>query len=53
MSVSSHKYVSAENGGGMGVTVYRDVAFSWETFKVKCQTKLFMLTLMDNFALYI
>lgn len=51
MSVSSHKYVSAENGGGMGVTVDRDVAFSWETFKVKCQTKLFMLTLMDNFAL--
>eukprot|EP00258_Populus_trichocarpa_P045059 XP_024461078.1 probable glucan 1,3-beta-glucosidase A isoform X1 [Populus trichocarpa] len=34
MSVSSHKYVSAENGGGMGVTVYRDVAFSWETFKL-------------------
>ncbi|XP_011021833.1 PREDICTED: probable glucan 1,3-beta-glucosidase A isoform X2 [Populus euphratica] len=34
MSVSSHKYVSAENGGGMGVTVDRDVAFSWETFKL-------------------
>ncbi|KAJ6915782.1 glucan 1,3-beta-glucosidase A isoform X1 [Populus alba x Populus x berolinensis] len=34
MSVSSHKYVSAENGGGMGVTVDRDVASSWETFKL-------------------
>ncbi|KAJ6288271.1 hypothetical protein OIU76_024287 [Salix suchowensis] len=33
-SVSSHKYLSAENGGGMGVTVDKDVAFSWETFKL-------------------
>ncbi|XP_031256224.1 probable glucan 1,3-beta-glucosidase A isoform X2 [Pistacia vera] len=31
-SVTLQKYVSAENGGGMGVSVDRDVAFSWETF---------------------
>ncbi|KAJ9670186.1 hypothetical protein PVL29_026621 [Vitis rotundifolia] len=28
------KYVSAENGGGMGVTVDKDVASSWETFRL-------------------
>ncbi|XP_065875449.1 probable glucan 1,3-beta-glucosidase A isoform X1 [Euphorbia lathyris] len=31
-SVTLQKYVSAENGGGMGITVDRDVASSWETF---------------------
>ncbi|WCJ31944.1 Glucan 1 3-beta-glucosidase [Euphorbia peplus] len=30
--VTTHKYVSAENGGGFGITVDRDVASSWETF---------------------
>ncbi|XP_020537974.1 probable glucan 1,3-beta-glucosidase A isoform X2 [Jatropha curcas] len=28
------KYMSAENGGGMGVTVDRDAASSWETFRL-------------------
>ena len=28
------KYVSAENGGDMGVTVDKDVASSWETFRL-------------------
>lgn len=33
-SVVSHKYVSAENGGGMNVTVDRDISSSWETFRL-------------------
>ncbi|WVZ06181.1 hypothetical protein V8G54_019527 [Vigna mungo] len=33
-SVTSQKYVSAENGGGMNVTVDRDVPSSWETFRL-------------------
>eukprot|EP00257_Ricinus_communis_P011953 XP_002533566.2 probable glucan 1,3-beta-glucosidase A isoform X1 [Ricinus communis] len=33
-SVISQKYLSAENGGGMGVTVDRDAASSWETFRL-------------------
>ncbi|KAK1302147.1 hypothetical protein QJS10_CPB12g01458 [Acorus calamus] len=32
-SVSLQKYISAENGGGGNVSVDRDVASSWETFK--------------------
>ncbi|KAK7831751.1 hypothetical protein CFP56_027035 [Quercus suber] len=32
-SMTLQKYVSAENGGGMDVTVSRDVASSWESFK--------------------
>lgn len=35
------KYVCAENGGGMNVTVSRDIASSWETFKVRCLATLF------------
>ncbi|KAK3211231.1 hypothetical protein Dsin_015937 [Dipteronia sinensis] len=31
-SVTLQKYVCAENGGGMDVSVSRDVASSWETF---------------------
>ncbi|KAM7274759.1 hypothetical protein ACFE04_016625 [Oxalis oulophora] len=31
-SVTLQKYVSAENGGGMSVSVSRDVPSSWETF---------------------
>lgn len=34
-SVTLQKYVSAENGGGMNVTVDRDVSSSWETFRVR------------------
>lgn len=34
-SVALQKYMSAENGGGMGVTVDRDVPSSWETFRVR------------------
>lgn len=34
-SVTLKKYVSAENGGGMNVTVDRDDPSSWETFKVR------------------
>lgn len=30
------KYVSAENGGGAGVSVSRDAASSWETLRVRC-----------------
>ncbi|MQL96584.1 hypothetical protein Taro_029262 [Colocasia esculenta] len=33
-SVLLQKYVSASNGGGTDVTVDRDVASSWETFKL-------------------
>nr|XP_023895800.1 uncharacterized protein LOC112007667 isoform X4 [Quercus suber] len=33
-SMKLQKYVSAENGGGMYVTVSRDVASSWESFKL-------------------
>ncbi|KAK1278091.1 hypothetical protein QJS04_geneDACA019659 [Acorus gramineus] len=33
-SVSLQKYISAENGGGGNVSVDRDVASSWETFKL-------------------
>lgn len=40
-SVTLQKYVSAENGGGMNVAFSRDIASSWETFKVRCPTKLF------------
>ncbi|XP_062100075.1 probable glucan 1,3-beta-glucosidase A isoform X2 [Humulus lupulus] len=32
-SVTLQKYVSAENGGGMNITVDRDSPSSWETFK--------------------
>ncbi|KAB1214504.1 putative glucan 1,3-beta-glucosidase A [Morella rubra] len=33
-SVTLQKYMCAENGGGVNVTVNRDVASSWETFKI-------------------
>ncbi|XP_034690767.1 probable glucan 1,3-beta-glucosidase A isoform X2 [Vitis riparia] len=33
-SLMLQKYVSAENGGGMGVTVDKDVPSSWETFRL-------------------
>ncbi|PNX93759.1 putative glucan 13-beta-glucosidase A-like protein [Trifolium pratense] len=33
-SVTLQKYVSAENGGGMNVTIDRDVPSSWETFRL-------------------
>ncbi|PON47353.1 Fascin [Trema orientale] len=33
-SVTLQKYVCAENGGGMNVTVDRDEASSWETFRL-------------------
>ncbi|KAM1426867.1 hypothetical protein PS1_019351 [Malus domestica] len=33
-SVTLEKYVSAENGGGMNVSVDRDIASSWETFRL-------------------
>ncbi|KAI5669802.1 hypothetical protein M9H77_19655 [Catharanthus roseus] len=33
-SVKLQKYVSAENGGGMNVTVDRDIPLSWETFRL-------------------
>lgn len=44
-SVTLQKYVAADNGGGMNVTVDRDVASSWETFRVSCRTKLFVLAI--------
>ncbi|KAI4317304.1 hypothetical protein L6164_025184 [Bauhinia variegata] len=33
-SVTLQKYVSADNGGGLNVTVDRDAASSWETFRL-------------------
>lgn len=39
------KYVSAENGGGMGVTVDRDATSSWETFRVGYLSHCFVLDL--------
>ncbi|XP_050126855.1 probable glucan 1,3-beta-glucosidase A isoform X6 [Malus sylvestris] len=39
-SVTLEKYVSAENGGGMNVSVDRDIASSWETFRATLQTQL-------------
>ncbi|KVH47388.1 Actin cross-linking [Cynara cardunculus var. scolymus] len=33
-SVTSKKYMSAENGGGMKITVDRDAPSSWETFRL-------------------
>lgn len=42
-SIILQKYVSAENGGGMGVSVDRDVAFSWETFSVRSPFNKFIL----------
>ncbi|XAR73448.1 Glucan 1,3-beta-glucosidase [Bertholletia excelsa] len=33
-SVKMQKYVCAENGGGTNVTVDRDIASSWETFRL-------------------
>ncbi|XP_047341605.1 probable glucan 1,3-beta-glucosidase A [Impatiens glandulifera] len=33
-SVTLQKYVSAENGGGMDVTVDKDIPSSWETFRL-------------------
>ncbi|XP_057429246.1 probable glucan 1,3-beta-glucosidase A isoform X1 [Lotus japonicus] len=33
-SVTLERYVSAENGGGMNVTVDRDAPSSWETFRL-------------------
>ncbi|KAM7515740.1 hypothetical protein LguiA_005323 [Lonicera macranthoides] len=33
-SVTSGRYVSAENGGGMNVTVDRDIPSSWESFRL-------------------
>ncbi|XP_027179994.1 probable glucan 1,3-beta-glucosidase A [Coffea eugenioides] len=33
-SVMLQKYVSADNGGGMNVTVDRDTPLSWETFRL-------------------
>ncbi|PKA50030.1 hypothetical protein AXF42_Ash017569 [Apostasia shenzhenica] len=34
MSVTRKKYMSAANGGGMNVTVDRDIPSFWETFKI-------------------
>ena len=39
-SVTLQKYMSAQNGGGMNVSVDRDNPLEWETFKVKCIVKL-------------
>ncbi|XP_020255933.1 uncharacterized protein LOC109832881 [Asparagus officinalis] len=33
-SMTLQKYVSADNGGGMNVTVDRDVPSTWETLKI-------------------
>ncbi|RZC64396.1 hypothetical protein C5167_008079 [Papaver somniferum] len=39
-SVSSNKYVSAQDGGGQNVNVDRDVPSSWETFRVRFRTSV-------------
>lgn len=33
-SVTTNKYVSADNGGGGAVAVDRDIPLAWETFRV-------------------
>ncbi|XP_038977000.1 probable glucan 1,3-beta-glucosidase A isoform X3 [Phoenix dactylifera] len=39
-SVTLQKYVSVDGGGGMNVTVDRDVASSWETFRATMNNQL-------------
>ncbi|KAM7515738.1 hypothetical protein LguiA_005321 [Lonicera macranthoides] len=39
-SVTSGRYVSAENGGGMNVTVDRDIPSSWESFRASMTNQL-------------
>ncbi|XP_027079418.1 probable glucan 1,3-beta-glucosidase A isoform X2 [Coffea arabica] len=39
-SVMLQKYVSADNGGGMNVTVDRDTPLSWETFRASNSNQL-------------
>lgn len=39
-SVALQKYVSADNGGGMNVTVDRDAPSSWETFRVRSKVAM-------------
>ncbi|XP_057491007.1 probable glucan 1,3-beta-glucosidase A isoform X2 [Actinidia eriantha] len=39
-SVTLQKYVSAEEGGGMNVTVDRDIPSSWETFRASIGNQL-------------
>ncbi|KAF5749759.1 glucan 1 3-beta-glucosidase A [Tripterygium wilfordii] len=50
-SVTLQKYVSAENGGGMGVTADRDTASSWETFRLWriSQSEFQLRTAQGNF----
>lgn len=50
-SVTLQKFVSADNGGGAGVTVNRDAASSWETFRVRGSIRLFFLLSYINMNL--
>ncbi|KAK6120005.1 hypothetical protein DH2020_046245 [Rehmannia glutinosa] len=39
-SVTSEKYVSAENGGGSTVAIDRDIPLAWETFRVEAYNQI-------------
>ncbi|XP_076937589.1 uncharacterized protein LOC143605315 [Bidens hawaiensis] len=53
-SVTLHKYVSAENGGGMKLTVDRDSPSSWETFRLwrVSSTEFHLRTSQGTFVTY-
>ncbi|XP_017219420.1 probable glucan 1,3-beta-glucosidase A isoform X1 [Daucus carota subsp. sativus] len=53
-SVTSQKYVSSENGGGMNISVDRDVPSLWETFTLWriSETKFQFRTFQGQFLTY-
>lgn len=53
-SVTSQKYVSSENGGGMNVSVDKDIPSSWETFRLWriSETKFQLRTFQGQFLTY-
>ena len=52
-SVTLQKYVCAESGGGMDISVDRDDASSWETFTVRSETILLVFISQFDLVLYI
>ncbi|CAI0422092.1 unnamed protein product, partial [Linum tenue] len=46
-SVTLQRYISAENGGGMGVSVGKDSPSAWETFRVRFSNKLLSSLCID------
>lgn len=53
-SVTSQKYVSSENGGGMNVSVDKDIPSTWETFRLwrVSETKFQFRTFQGQFLTY-